>query len=62
MTIGDKIKAIRQGRGWTQAQAAERYGCLQGRWADIEANRKSVTIDTLGRIADALECDIKDFF
>jgi len=54
MTIGHEIRAHRQAQGLTQAAAGKRMGVGRGRWADIEAGRKSMTLATLDAVAKAL--------
>ena len=51
-----KIKALREQRGLSQAQAARAAGLAnRQKWCDIEAGRRpDMMLSTLGRIADAL--------
>lgn len=56
-----KMKALRDAAELTQAQAAAAAGMTLTRWNDIESGgRDNVTLDTLGRIADALGCNSQD--
>ena len=56
-----KIKTLREAMKLTQAEAAKRAGMTLTRWNDVESGgRANVTIDTLGRMADALECTSQD--
>ena len=58
-----KMRARRRELNITQAQAAELAGIPGGAsaWSDIEAGRRgNVTLETLARIASALECDARD--
>src|SRR5438094_505298 len=55
-----KMRKIRLARGLSQEEAAKRAGIRGGkaRWANIETGRRAnITMDTLARIAAALECD-----
>ena len=55
-----KMRSLRLARGLSQQDAAARAGIRGGktRWADIETGRRvNVTLETLGRIAAALECE-----
>lgn len=56
VTTGQRIKARRLARNLTQAKAASLLGVSQSRWADLEADRKSPTCDTLERVAKVLRC------
>lgn len=57
-----KMKAMREALGLNQAKAAERAGMTLTRWSDVESSkgRDNVTLETLGRIAKALECSSAD--
>lgn len=56
-----RMQAIRRELGLTQAQAAEKAGMTLSRWNDIETGgRSNVTIETLGHIAQALDCDPRE--
>ena len=54
------IKAIREALGMTTAQLGRRLGVSQPRVVKIEKSEKdgSITLETLMRIADALECQV----
>ena len=54
MSTGQRIRTIRTGLIWTQAQCAVRLGVGQPRWADIERDRHDPTLGMLRRIADVL--------
>ena len=63
MNPGQLIKACRLELGLTQAEAAFRMGRSQSYWADLEADRRHVTIATLERVAAALDSQLSlDFF
>ncbi len=55
---------LRKKYGYTQQDIADMIGSSRQYICDLEnSNRyKHITIDFLGRIADALEIDIKEFF
>lgn len=57
-----KIEARRQTLGLSQEEAASRAGlATRQQWHAIESGRNTnVTMETLGRIAQALECDPRD--
>ena len=59
----EKMRSLRKALGLNQTQAATRAG-WRGRaawWSDIEKGRKkNVTIETLAKIAKALQCNARD--
>lgn len=55
--IGEIIKQ-RQRRKMTQEQLAAKLGTTQSAVARLEAGKSNLTIETLERVADALECSI----
>ena len=56
--IGDRIRAIRLKRGLFQEHLAEMCGMKQQYLARIENGRISTGVDTLSKIATALNCSI----
>lgn len=52
--IGDFVARIRQERGMTQAELAERLGTSQSAINRIEKGRQNLSLETLGRLSDAL--------
>ena len=61
MSIGSNIKALRQGKGISQAKLAEKVYVDPSMISKIEQDRKIPTLPLAAAIADALECDIKAF-
>ena len=59
MTIGERIREERLARRLTQSVCGARMGVSRSRWADIEAGRKSMTLDTLGAVAKALGLQVE---
>ena len=57
--IGKKIAAIRNEKGWTQRQLADKCGLQQSHIARIEQGKYSVGIDILTTIVSALDKEIK---
>lgn len=54
--LGDRIREARTMRGWTQAELAARVGIDHTGISHLESGRReNVQIDTLMRLADALE-------
>lgn len=58
------IKRIRESKGLTQQQLADRAGITMNYLAKIESKKmqRGFTIVILGRIADALEVEIAELF
>ncbi len=51
------LKALRNWRGMTQAEVAEKTGFTQGYLSDLEAGKREGTAQTLRMIAKALDID-----
>ena len=62
--IRKNIKKYRMKKNLTQQQLADKIGLTMNYIAKIESSKmqRGFTIIVLGRIADALEIDIKDLF
>lgn len=57
--IGEAISTMRTIRRMTQAELENRTGILRNHISRIEQGRYSVGLDTLAKIADALDCRIE---
>lgn len=60
MRTGELIKAQRKKRGLTQKELGKRLGVSYQTVAQWENNLRNPKIETLRKIADALECNISD--
>jgi transcriptional regulator with XRE-family HTH domain len=56
--IADNVAERRQAKGLSQRELAELVGTTQSAIARLERGGRPPRIDTLLRIADALECDL----
>ena len=56
--IGDFIARVRQERGMTQAEFAERLGTSQSAINRIEKGKQNLSLETLGRLSEALNKQI----
>src|SRR5438270_11096393 len=56
--VADKVAERRQASGLSQRELAELVGTTQSAIARLERGGRPPRIDTLVRIADALECDL----
>lgn len=54
MTTGSRIRALRESRGMTQRQLAERAGCTDAAIRNYEAGRRALKGSALDAIAGAL--------
>lgn len=63
MTIGDKIRLLRTEKKISIRKMAEITGLSKSTLSDIENNKsKKPTVDTVGKIANALEVPISELF
>jgi transcriptional regulator with XRE-family HTH domain len=51
---GDRIKAAREKRNWTQEQLADAAGISKGFLSDIENDKRNISSESALKIADAL--------
>ena len=54
--LGDHVRELRQKRGLTQTDLAQRLGVPQSRISEIESGTRVPNLVTLLRLAAALEC------
>lgn len=59
---GKKVKEIRKNRGVTQESLADLSGLDRTYISDIENGKRNVSIETIFKIADALETTVVEFF
>lgn len=57
---GEKIRLIREVRGFSQENIAARLGMAQNTYSKIENNQTKLTADMLGKIAEVLEVSPMD--
>lgn len=60
--FGDKVRTVREKRGLTLREVAEKVGVSESMISQIERNRVSPAIDTLLALADALDIDLEYLF
>lgn len=59
LEIAYQILKLRKKKKISQAQLAKKVGTKQSNIARIEAGQQNLSIDTLGKIAEALNCELK---
>ena len=60
--FGEKLRAVRERKGYTLKVVAQAAGVSESLVSQIERNRVSPAIDTLLSLADALEIDLDYIF
>lgn len=61
-SVGDKIRSLRKERGLSQESLALKAGLNTSYMGQIERAEKSATIDSLEKIANALDVPIEELF
>ena len=56
----NRIRDIRQARGMTQNELADRLGVNQSMISDYESGKVGLSLTKAVKIADILECDLND--
>ena len=62
MAIGDRLKALREERGLRQKELAEKCDLTPSLISQIESNKLTPSVSTLGRIAKALSIPVGRLF
>ena len=60
--IGRRIKEARQGKGLSQEALSEKIGMSAKYLSSIERGKENPTLDTLIKLADALEVETSELF
>lgn len=60
MNIGDKIRKVRELKGYKQEYVADKLGLSVTAYGNIERNDASITFDRLEEIASVLEVTVQD--
>lgn len=58
--LGKKVRSLRKGLGLTQKEFSQRMGVPRTYASKVESGRTSTNLDSLQRIATALEVEIRD--
>jgi len=62
LEIAYQILELRKKKNISQAQLAQRIGTKQSNIARMEAGQQNFSVDILGKIAEALGCNVKVMF
>ena len=57
--LGEQIRSRRQDLNMTQTELSEATGIDRANISKIEGGRYNVSVDIIGRIAEALRCEIR---
>jgi transcriptional regulator with XRE-family HTH domain len=57
-TVGERIKEVREARGWTQEKLADESKVSRGFLSEVEKHGKNISLDLLLRIANALGASV----
>ena len=57
-SIGQKIKAARERKGWLQENLADESGIARANIARLEGGRHAAHLSTLGRVAKSLDLEV----
>jgi transcriptional regulator with XRE-family HTH domain len=60
MKLHEKIKFLRQMKGWSQSEIAERIGMSANGYGNIERGDTNISIFRLEKIAEVLETDLEE--
>ena len=62
MDVGNRIKQLREAKGWTTNRLANRCGISQSFLRSVERNEKGISVDNLSIVCDELGLSLKAFF
>lgn len=57
-TVGERIKKVREAKGWTQETLADESKVSRGFLSEVEKHGKNISLDLLLRIANALGASV----
>ncbi|SFT06136.1 helix-turn-helix domain-containing protein [Paenibacillus sp. BC26] len=60
--VGAKIRELRNQKGWTQEQLAEKAGFYYTYIGSVERGEKNISLLNLQKIADALQVEVNELF
>ncbi len=60
MSVHEKIRLVRQAKGWTQAYLAEKLEMSVNAYGDLERGESDIKLSKLERIAELLDVELTD--
>ena len=60
--FGDKLRAIREGKGISQEKFALSIGMDRTYYSSVEAGRRNISLNNLKKIADGYEITLSQLF
>jgi transcriptional regulator with XRE-family HTH domain len=60
--LGNRIRALRKKRGWTQVEFAEKVGLDRSFLADVERGKRNISILNVELIAEGLTITLSQLF
>jgi transcriptional regulator with XRE-family HTH domain len=60
--LAERIKTLREARGWTQEQFAERAAMHRSYLGDLELGRRNPSVRTLVKVANAFGIAVPELF
>lgn len=58
--LGNRIKALRSAKNFTQEQIADQIGISRQKYARIESGTNNITLEVLSQIANVLDVQVGD--
>ena len=62
MDVGQRIKTLREARGWTTNRLANQCGLSQSFLRSVELGEKGISVENLALICDTLQLSLSEFF
>ena len=62
MKLGERIIQLREARNWTTNRLANQCGLSQSFLRSVELGEKSISVDNLDILCQALDIDLETFF
>lgn len=60
--LGKRIRKLREEKGFSQEKLAELCGLHRTYISTVELGKRNISLVNIEKIANALSCQIKDFF
>jgi transcriptional regulator with XRE-family HTH domain len=60
--LAERIRMLREAKGWTQEQLAERAAMQRSYLGDLELGRRNPSVRTLVKVANAFGISVQELF